>query len=230
MSAAAEKETSSTLIYRSLRADILRGIIAPGEKLVIDALARQYRTSNIPIREALTRLGSERLVERFDQRGFSVAAISLESWRQIVNTRCWLETKALELSMTSRTQEWEERIVVAFHRLSRKIWVGLDTNVELRMEWEVLHREFHQALIANNGSPWLTEFCDTLMAHAERYLAISASSEKPFANNIEDHRVLMDSALDGDIKTATTALVEHYERTFQKVAAEMDSEKIAAAL
>lgn len=63
------------------------------------------------------------------------------------------------------------------------------------------------------------------MAHAERYLAISMSSEKAAANGIEDHRKLMEATLNGSIEVATATLVEHYERTFQKIAAEMASDK-----
>ncbi|MBA5764745.1 GntR family transcriptional regulator, partial [Vibrio sp. 404] len=56
--------------YQMLRHMIVTGVLRPGEKLKIDALRRKLDTGASPIREALSLLTSDNLVERIDQRGF----------------------------------------------------------------------------------------------------------------------------------------------------------------
>lgn len=204
----ADKATSATLVHEKLRQDILKGVVAPGQKLAIDAVAAMYGVGTNPVREALNRLSSERLVDRQDQRGFFVPEISLDRWRELVKTRCWLESTALSESIRNRDDRWEENIVLAFHRLSKCSPTG---DAKDRTGWEIHHRAFHLALIANCGSQWLMDFCEILMDHAQRYILISAVSANRSA--IEEHRVIMDAVLKGDMERAVATLVEHYQRT-----------------
>ena len=207
-----DKATSATLVYEKLRQDILKGVVAPGGKLAIDAVAAMYDAGTNPVREALNRLSSERLVDRQDQRGFFVPEISLERWRELVKTRCWLESTALTESMRHRDTVWEENIVLAFHRLSK---CSLVNDEDARSAWEVQHRAFHMALLTNCGSRWLMDFCEILMDHAQRYIMISAVSANRSA--IEEHREIMNAVLDGDIERAVGVLVAHYQRTLSYI-------------
>ena len=56
--------------YQRLRQDILWGRFAPGSPLRSDELRSRYDVGISPLREALTRLTSERLVTSIGQRGF----------------------------------------------------------------------------------------------------------------------------------------------------------------
>ncbi len=206
-----EKATAATIVYEKLRQDILKNVLAPGQKLPIEFVADLYGAGTNPVREALNRLSSERLVDRHDQRGFFVPEISIERWRELVKTRCWLEVTAMCESMRNRTPEWEENIVLAFHRLSRSAPTGEAWDVAKRTEWETRHRAFHLALLANCGSSWLLRFCELLMDQAQRYILISAISAKRSA--LEEHRELMDVVVDGEPDRAAVLLVDHYNRT-----------------
>jgi len=64
-------DTSATQkTYVELRRMIVCGEIDPGEKLKIEGLRKRLHTGASPIREALSLLTSDNLVERMDQRGF----------------------------------------------------------------------------------------------------------------------------------------------------------------
>ena len=65
--------TKQRLVYETLRAGIIGGELEPGQVLVIDALARRFEVSIIPVREALRQLQSERLVEIRPHTGVRVA-------------------------------------------------------------------------------------------------------------------------------------------------------------
>ncbi|MGI9504370.1 MAG: GntR family transcriptional regulator, partial [Geminicoccaceae bacterium] len=98
----------TTQVYGRIRADILTGVLEPGRKLKIDDLRQVYGSGSSPIREALSLLTSDRLVERVDQRGFRVALVSAEAFDELLMTRCWLEERALTESIQRGGKDWEE--------------------------------------------------------------------------------------------------------------------------
>jgi len=68
------KERSATHdCYLRLRELILTGGLPPGKKLKIEELRNLLNTGASPVREALSLLTSDMLVERLDQRGFRAA-------------------------------------------------------------------------------------------------------------------------------------------------------------
>lgn len=213
MAKAGEKTTLSTTVYQKLRGDIIKGEFRPGEKLRIEPLAEIYGVGSNAVREALSRLSAERLVERYEQRGFAVPAIALDDWRILVRTRCWLETKALEEAMANRTESWEEAIVLALHRLSR----FRSDKAEERGGWEDAHRNFHRALLANCGSPWLLEFCDVLADHATRYVFVSHAYGNRKRQGFSEHEALMKAVLHGTVERACSLLEDHYMKTFEMI-------------
>jgi GntR family carbon starvation induced transcriptional regulator len=214
MAKVSDKTTLATAVYQKLRMDIINGSFKPGEKLRIETIAANYEVGSNAVREALSRLSSERLVDRHEQRGFSVPSIALEEWRVLVKTRCWLETRALEESINNRTAVWEEGIVVAFHRLSRYKSSGFPDD---RPGWEDAHRSFHRALLSNCGSPWLLDFCDILADHAARYVSVSNAYRTVPRDGTAEHEALMRVVIDGNSQDACAALITHYTRTLQLI-------------
>ena len=88
-------------LFDRLRDDILNGNLQPGQKLKIESLREQYSVGASPVREALSMLTSEGLVQRLDQRGFRVSEISVSAFEELLRTRCWLEERALRESIAS---------------------------------------------------------------------------------------------------------------------------------
>jgi GntR family carbon starvation induced transcriptional regulator len=215
-----ERETTATIVYNALKHDIVHGILPPGHKLLIDQLSERYGIGTNPVREALNRLSSELLVDRVDQRGFSVPPISLEDFRDIVNTRCWVEGKALEESIRNRTEAWEDAIILATHKLVNTAVCFFEGNDPDETPpdnslWEERHRIYHRALIANCGSRHLLHFADELMLLAERYRFISMANSYPRRRSGEEHQVITDATLSGNAKDAVEALQNQYRLTLK---------------
>lgn len=210
----AEKATTATLVYQRLRTDILKGVLKPGQKLQIDAIAARYEAGANPVREALNRLTSERLVDRKDQRGFFVPEIHIEDFRDLVKTRCWIESKALEESIAHRTQQWEDNVILTFHRLASTP-IRMPEDWGDNSEWEARHRAFHNALIAACGSVWIIRMCNEMMDHAERYRYISMVKSYPRRDSVAEHARIMEAAIQGDAERAKSELVSQYMLTLQ---------------
>lgn len=209
--------TRATNLYDRLRADLLGGTFEPGSKLAIEALAERYESSATPLREALSRLVADGLVERREQRGFAVAAVSAADLDEITKTRCWLEEIALRESIARRTGEWEENLVLAHHRLARTPRSLSDAKFQDNPAWEPLHRAFHRALIANCDSRWLLAFCDQLADQHHRYRRLSAPRAFLKRGVTGEHQQLMDAAIAGHADEAVALLRAHFERTAKTI-------------
>jgi DNA-binding GntR family transcriptional regulator len=205
--------TRATSLYDQLRTDLLGGVLEPGSKLAIEALAACYGTGQTPLREALNRLVADGLVERREQRGFAVAGISAADLAEITKTRCWLEEIALRESIAAHRTEWEEALVLAHHRLARTPRSLAADHFEDNPEWEPLHRAFHRALIAGCDSRWLLSFCEQLADQHHRYRRLSAPRAFAKRGVKSEHLQLLEAALAGRADDAVALLRAHFERT-----------------
>lgn len=193
--------------YRTLRAMIVTGELKPGEKLKIDGLRKLLDTGASPIREALSLLTSDNLVERIDQRGFRTAEISAENFGEILRLRCVLEDLALRESIANHTQEWEEAAVLAHHRMQRAQSEGADS-------FEDLHKAFHMALLANARSPILLKFCSQLYDLNIRYRFLAGRALAYQRRDVrEEHAGILAAAIGHDADMASERLVNHYKLT-----------------
>jgi DNA-binding GntR family transcriptional regulator len=210
---AAGLPTMSSVVYANVRQDILQGALRPSDKLRIDQLCERYKVTSTPVREALNQLAVEGFVLRQEQRGFFVAEATMVELEQLTKTRCWIEPIALREAILHRTEAWEEKLVLASHRLSRINRSASETEFIENAEWEKAHRIFHMALIATCSSRWLLDFCGLLFDHATRYRNLAMSVIYPQRDVTGEHRDLFDAAINGQIDEAAGKLVEHYRRT-----------------
>ncbi|WP_174365490.1 GntR family transcriptional regulator [uncultured Caballeronia sp.] len=210
--------TLTTEFYERLRSDILRGQLAPDTKLRIDALSEQYAVGPTPVREALSRLSAEGLVDKRELRGFAVTGVSLTEIRSLTKTRCWLEEIALRESLRNRTDAWEEGVLIAFHRMTRLPRLESMNPPVPAPAADLLHWAYHDALVANCDSPSLLSYCKDLREKCDRYRSLAASSiYRPDRDPMAEHRAILDAVLANDVDTAVRNLVAHYKATLKQV-------------
>jgi len=198
--------------YERLRHDILAGVLAPGSKLKIEELRRILGTGASPIREALSLLTSDQLVQRIDQRGFRVARVSKTEFEELLRTRAWLEERALRESIARGDTSWEEGIVLAHYHLSR---TPRSIDGEPNTDWESCHRAFHRTLIGACDSSILLRFCDQLYDQNVRYRYLAGRSAYPKRDINREHEELMQAVLERNSDLAVQRLLAHYRLTGQ---------------
>ena len=88
----------TSAVQERLRTDILSTRLLPDQKLHIAGLAKQFSVSLAAVREALSRLVADGLVQASDQRGFRVSPVSLADLTDVTQTRIDIEGLALELA------------------------------------------------------------------------------------------------------------------------------------
>ena len=209
--------TQASSVYDRLQDDILTGRLEPGRKLRLKDLIEQYEIGNSPLREALNRLSANGMVVREENRGFRVPPAHTSELMELTRTRCWLEEIALRQSIKNGDAAWEERIVLAYHWLSR---AAESTSADVRptsAEWEEHHREFHLALISACDSNILIEFCTQLHRRTFRYRNLAEVVAYRDRHELEEHRELQQAVLSRDADSAVELLNKHYTITSEIV-------------
>lgn len=209
--------TIADTVFARLRTDIVRGRFEPGQKLLLDRMRELYGAGISPVREALSRLAADGLVVQESQRGFRVPPASFADLMDIAGNRIRLETAAIALSVERGDDDWEARVISAHHLLSKFDPARIGKS-PLREEWEARHREFHAALIAACGSPWLLHFCGLLHDQFDRYRRLAK-----FAGHRQPHLATHHLGLVRAVKTrqpdaAARILSEHIADTADAVA------------
>ena len=206
-----EGESQTARLFIRLRGDILAGRLEPGSKLKIENLRRTYGAGASPLREALSTMCADGLVERIDQRGFRVAGISVGAFDECLKTRCWLEERALRESIAHGGTDWEERVVLTHYRLAKTPHAAGDDDPT--RSWEQAHQQFHRSMLAGCGSKTLLRFCDQLYDLNIRYRNIAGEVAYPKRDIAGEHRQIFEAVVSRDADRAVQALVRHYRLT-----------------
>ena len=209
--------------YTRIRQDIVNGTLLPDHPLRMEALKERYGIGYSPLREALNRLQSERVVVVTPLRGFTVAPVSLDQMWDVIETRIHIETRALSRAIDYGDDSWEADVVSTLHALSlqsrRLRNMDKPTYDELQ-KLEDRHRSFHQVLISACRSEWLLDFAAKLYVGSERYryAALSGTADGPDKRDIlGEHRALAEASIARDKAQALTLLEKHYQLTGERL-------------
>ncbi|CAG9271574.1 DNA-binding transcriptional regulator, GntR family [Paraburkholderia unamae] len=208
---APSSQTTASAIHARLRRDILCGALKPGERLRVNDIAQRYGGGTIPTREALSRLTAELLVVYLDQRGFAVAPLSQEGLEDLTRARVWTAEVAVREAVRNGDAAWEERVLLAYHRLSKVSRYNSEDPPVQNEAYDPLHREFHLQLFSGCGSVWMVDTCMRLFDHAQRYRSLSRQAV--VMPRECEHRDLVDAILQRRAEDAVALIGEHFRLT-----------------
>jgi len=200
-------------VYAALRADILGGRQQPGSRLPFAELSSRYEASMGVVREALTRLQGEALVESEPQFGFTVVAITADNLRHLTEARYAIEALVLRGSIEHGDLGWESALLAAHHRLDRTPQMEPEDPGRVSDDWSAAHAAFHLALLAGSPNPVLLGIAASLRDSAELYQRLSVPEDGSHRDVPAEHRAILDAALARDPDTAVRLLRSHIERT-----------------
>ena len=208
-------------MYDALRSKIVTGEVQPGSRLKVETLKQQLDIGASPIREALSLLTSDQLVERIDQRGFRVTKVGGSQFQEVLKLRCALEAMALEESVAAGDQAWEEQLVVVHHRMVRAPRDQL-------VDFEAHHKAFHMALLSACSSEILLRFCDQLYDLNIRYRYLAGRTKSYRSRDVsKEHADILGAALDRNSELAVASLSQHYRKTGQFLAESLEDPKFS---
>ncbi|OAB88801.1 GntR family transcriptional regulator [Janibacter melonis] len=220
--------TLAHAVVTGLKEAILRGDLPPGAKLPSEPqLVEQYGVSRTVVREAVTRLRSEGLVETFHGRGSFVLALpepspfAAESTRirthddvlAMLDFRIGVESEAAALAAHHRTPTDERAIRAATEDFGRQ---GHEGAVSADFD-------FHRAVAAATGNRFYLELVESLgpMMIMLPRTQLGEPYSMTDATHVErvqrEHDAIADAVLAGDADTARAAMRVHLGSSRRRV-------------
>lgn len=204
--------------YERLRQEILRGELAPNERLRAADLDKRFHLGLTPIREALARLGSEGLVAVEAHRGARVVESSIAEFTDLMKARREIERLCLSDAIEHGDAHWEAGVVAALHVLQRTPLPDFSRPDALASDWEDRHRQFHASLVGACRSQWLLRFWNQLTDHSQRYRKIRLESTHLVARDVNaEHQAIVDAVLARDTQAAVSLMERHLSETERAV-------------
>ena len=200
------RKTVADSVYLSLREALIIGRFDPGQVLTIGALADTFRTSHMPVREALRRLGAEGAIEIRVNGSAYVPAVDLHALEDISRARLALEGLASELAAT--------RIGDAALAELAELEARHSATAELKDVYVMLekNRDFHFAIYSAADAPVLTSLIESLwlrygpfMRLLSQHVApeLGSDTHEPF---LRGHREIVEALMARDAARAGEAV------------------------
>lgn len=202
---ALQRETLGERVTGELRALLVAGRLAPGEKLSLRRVAEALGVSMMPVREAVSRLAADRALEVLPGRAVRVPVLSLAQFRELTRLRLVVEGFAAEEAARKATAEDIAR-VATYERAFRK---AASADPPDSAGAVAANRDLHFALYEAAGMPGLIEMIERLWLKAGPILNIDMRHEPrrlEGGSAMQAHARLLDALQRHDAGAARTAL------------------------
>ncbi len=197
---------SQEVILEEIRRVILAGEAPPGTPIPLDAVARFFVVSPIPVRESLKTLIGEGLVDHEPRGGYRVARLTRDEMREFYVIREVLEAAALRLAV-ERARPADDAVAAEIHTVLGAAISGQDPRAYHRES-----RRFHVALLAPSGMHRLLHMFELAWNVTEPAQPMAMVSAAQMHRMHADHAAMLKAFLARDSDELVRCSSEHYRR------------------
>ncbi len=206
--------TTKQKIYKEIRRSIIMGHRKPGERIDVEEIARQYRTSITPLRDALQMLTQEGLVSIKPRSGYFVTRMTLKQLRDMMELR-----KILELAAVERAAM---RITPAQIQELRSVHAGYTGDDDVSYDrYTDENRKFHVTIALASGNMELAEMIGRLHDRLARFMVLRHAGQ----SQEYTHARIVDALEKHDPEAAKRALLDDIEVAHDEIIDEILEEK-----
>jgi len=213
--------------YRILKADLISCRLRPGERLTISQLQNDHALSQAAVREALSRLTAEGLVEIERNRGFRAAPVSASGFRDLTEACLTVEIPCLRSSIQHGDTEWELNLVATYHRALHTLELVAAGKEDVEA-YARMRLAFYEALLGACANPWLIWSWRLLYAQNMRYRHLYMPLAHYELELNPEHESIMQAVLARDSERAVALSISNYEKISsfieKQIAAESDNQ------
>ncbi|MEB8386728.1 GntR family transcriptional regulator [Rhodobacteraceae bacterium KMM 6894] len=208
-------------VYEALRSEILTLEAKPGEYLDETLLEKRFGVSRTPIREALIRLQSDRLVRFSANRGHFVEVVSIEQVPRIFEAMDLYQAAVFRLAA-----RWHEpEALVDLHQIN-DAYLKASESGDYKLMAEMNH-QFHLRIGKASGNPFLAEAYETLLNCSIRlsYLMFEKAGAQPsaqadyYARVYHEHNEMIELIAAGDGDRLEEISIKHTQLFCDRVSA-----------
>ena len=203
-----ERKSGSMGVLERMRALILTGEYGPEERLIEEQLAERLGVSRTPVRQALTLLESEGLVEITPNRGATVCSFSIEDVWDIYDLRAVLEGHAARRAAGRVERRELERLRELAGEMEGLAGRFEDHEEEIRALVE-LNQEFHGAIAEAGRNRRLKRLIDRTVRTPLIFKASFWYTPRERAISNHYHRRMIEALEQRDADRAEIIMREH---------------------
>ncbi|EXG84899.1 MULTISPECIES: GntR family transcriptional regulator [Lacrimispora] len=193
------------VVFNTLRQAILKGELAPGERLMEIQLAERLGVSRTPIREAIRKLELEGLVLMIPRKGAEVAKISEKSLRDVLEVRRSLEELAIELACQRMTPEAVEELEKKQEEFKEAVEQGNP------MEIAETDEAYHDVIYKGTCNDRLVQMINNLREQMYRYRLEYIKDEDKRQILLLEHDNILKAVRQRKVQEAKEAMREHID-------------------
>lgn len=199
-------------ILAELRQVLRDGGVPPGTAIPVDQVARTFGVSRIPVRESLSTLIGEGLVDHRPHAGYLVAKLTAEDFMGLYTVRGVLEKTALAVAVRQADSGDDTSAIAALE--------ALDTAVQHNdyHAYHVQSRRFHLALVAPSGMRPLLGLLESVWNVTEPFQPMARIEHQQRAELHVEHREMLDHFLARDSAALLRAAGRHLDHLDTSIA------------
>lgn len=196
------------VVYRSLRTAILRGQMKPRERISGASVAEELGVSPTPVREALSRLEQDMLVERERHRGVFVTGVTEKDIHEMYELRMLLEGWAIGRAVLRRDPEiirdLEQIVEGSAARTGRGERAGYAQD----------DLQFHTTLVESAGNKWMTRVANWINDNSfrVRFVLVDKIPHTHNEESLSEHQTMLRCIRRGDVTEAQRAMETHLQK------------------
>lgn len=198
--------TSAERAAVALREMILHGALAPGARLGEVELAERLGVSRTPVREALSRLAAEGLVEVTPNRGARVASWSVAELQGVFDVRSTLEPRLTAAAVPRATAADLDELDGLAHDMLGVGCPGPGQDLDALVP---LNREFHDRLVALADVPAMATALAGAVRAPIQLRNFHAYDEASLRRSLAHHVEIVAAARAGDPVWAAAVMTAH---------------------
>jgi len=194
-------------IYEILKDQITNEELGPGERLLDDKLASSFGVSRTPVREALTKLTSEGLVEITPRSGVHVKRLTRKDVEEIYKIRKVLEGLAAREATSIIDGKKLEQLNLLLQKAKRSF---NSDNCQPYIDFDVA---LHDSILKNCQNSRLYSIITNLNTLVHVFRVRVARKKEKARQALYEHETILKAIEARDPEKAKKAMMEHIEKS-----------------
>lgn len=206
-----QKNTKTQSIYGEIKKDILSGLLAPSSRLIIRTIAKQFKVSEIPVREALIELSKEGLIYNIPHSGMRVADFSFQKLNDIRSIRAVVEPLATRLA----SENIDDKGLNELNQCLRKMKLCYETDDPT--SYAKINKIFHSTIINYSNNSELIDYINKLHDMETQVICGFSIYPEILESSLQEHRLILEYLKSRDGYYAEKLVSIHKKRYFDIV-------------
>ncbi|WCK56408.1 GntR family transcriptional regulator [Aneurinibacillus sp. Ricciae_BoGa-3] len=199
----------SAQIYESLRDQIIKGELQPGDRIVELEVAKNFGVSQAPVREAFLKLADEELVVSQRNKGTVVSNISTDEMDELYGFRLMMEEMAIKRAFERMTEEDVKILEDFYHEM---VQAGENNDLD---SLRIADVNFHSKIYDMADHKFMRSVWDTLVSKLNRIWYLTSQMYFTHLSEVASiHEPIVKSFRADDLNGCIKAFVNHvnYEK------------------